>query len=310
MCGIAGIIRFDGGPIDPQTLWGLCNALAHRGPDDRGIWSGRMGPTTLGLAHTRLAVIDPSPAGHQPMSTADRRCWIAFNGEIYNYRQLRCELAADGLAFRTDSDTEVILQAYRRWGTDCFRRFNGMWALVLIDLRRSAGMLVRDRFGIKPLYYIASPDRLIFASEMAALLHLPDWPRSIDPAGLNHYLRLGFVPQPRTILQAVRKLGPGQLLPFDHHGLGHPQCYYRLQAGQPCTDDYATACRQIRHRLAQAVAARTIAHVPLGAFLSGGIDSSIVVAQLAHSGAQPVRTYSIGYIHQPRYDETRYARLL
>jgi len=310
MCGIAGIVTFDGQPADPRQLRVLCDALAHRGPDDRGTWVGVMGGCGVALAQTRLAVIDLSSAGHQPMAAADQRCRVVFNGEIYNYRQLREELSAQGARFGSHSDTEVVLAAYQRWGSACFDRFNGMWALALIDSEAGCGLLVRDRFGIKPLYYIVLPQRLVFASEMAALLRLGGWQRRIDPVGLNHYLRLGFVPHPHTIFQAVRKLGPGQWLRFDQQGVGRPESYYSLQPEPSGRDDYQTACRQLRRRIGEAVAARTVADVPVGAFLSGGIDSSIVVAHLAASAAGTVSTYSIGYAGQDRYDETRFARLV
>ena len=310
MCGIAGIVRFDEQPIEPKQLWRLCDALGHRGPDDRGIWLGQMGRCPVGLAHTRLAVIDPSPAGHQPMADPDQRCQVTYNGEIYNFRQIRQELETQGARFHSHSDTEVLLTAYQTWGTDCFQRLAGMWALCVVDVRQGSGILVRDPFGIKPLYYVSSGSQLLFASEMAALLRVGGWDRQIDPTGLNHYLRLGFAPHPHTILRAVRKLGPGQCLRFDQGGVRQPEQYYRLQPEPADKDDYPSACGQIRERLGQAVAARTVADVPIGAFLSGGLDSSIIVAHLCQSGARPVRTYTVGYAEAKRFDETRYARMV
>jgi len=310
MCGIAGIVRFDEQPIEPKHLWEFCDALGHRGPDDRGIWLGQMGRCPVGLAHTRLAVIDPSPAGHQPMAGPDQRCQVTYNGEIYNFRQIRQELEAQGAHFRSHSDTEVLLTAYQTWGTECFRRLDGMWAMCVIDARQGNGILVRDPFGIKPLYYVSSGSQLLFASEVTALLRVGGWDRQIDPTGLNHYLRLGFAPHPHTIFRAVGKLGPGQWLRFDQNGARQPEHYYRLQPEPTAKDDYPSACRQVRERLGQAVAARTVADVPIGAFLSGGLDSSIIVAHLCRSGARPVRTYTVGYAEAKRFDETRYARLV
>ena len=310
MCGIAGIVQFDEQPIEPRQLWDQCDALGHRGPDDRGIWLGQMGRRPVGLAHTRLAVIDPSPAGHQPMAGANQRCQVTYNGEIYNFRQIRRELETQGARFGSHSDTEVLLAAYQTWGTRCFQRLVGMWALCLIDTQQGEGILVRDPFGIKPLYYVTSAKQLLFASEVTALLRIGGWDRQIDPTGLNHYLRLGFVPHPHTIFRAVRKLGPGQWLRFDQNGAHQPEHYYRLQPEPAEKDDYPSACRQIRERLGRAVAARTVADVPIGAFLSGGLDSSIVVAHLCRSGARPVRTYTVGYAEAKRFDETRHARLV
>ena len=306
MCGIAGIVRFDDQPVHSDQVRALRDALSHRGPDGRDIWTGRTGNCHAGLAHTRLAVIDLSPHASQPMATTDGRYRIVFNGEIYNYRQLRDELQAAGATFRTHSDTEVVLEAWRRWDTNCFQRFNGMWAIAILDTHTGQGVLARDRFGIKPLYILSDSRRLVFASEMAALLQLPDWPRKIDPAGLNHYLRLGFVPHPGTIFADVRKLPPGHVLRFDNHGPSPCEPCYRL-APDRSGHSYEDARSELRHRLGTAVAARTVADVDVGAFLSGGIDSSIIVAHLAQT-SHTVRTYTIGWADHARFDETRYAR--
>ena len=171
MCGIAGVVDFRGRPVDEQRLRQCCEQLGHRGPDDAGTCVTRHGGMTVGLAHTRLAVIDPSPKGHQPMTapTAGGALHIVFNGEIYNFRQLRQELASEGWAFQSDCDTEVVLAAYARWGESALNRFNGMWGLALFDTSTGTGLLARDRFGIKPLYYAEHEDRLMFYSEMSAL---------------------------------------------------------------------------------------------------------------------------------------------
>jgi len=310
MCGIAGIIDFEGRPIERPVLDRFCNALAHRGPDDRGTVAFRAGPLSVGLAHTRLAVLDPTPAGHQPMTDPARRFWVVFNGEIYNFRELRVELEAAGCSFRTACDTELVLAAYARWGTEAFSKFNGMWALVLVDAHTGRGVLARDRFGIKPLYYLQHDGRLVFASEMQALATLRDWPRRIDPVGLAYYLHYGYIPHPHSIWQDVRKLAPGTLMRFDATGPGPPERFYDLPVPDGDAPPFDQAAAELRRRLGSAVAARRIADVPLGALLSGGIDSSIVVAHLAAAGNGPVRTFSIGYADQPRYDETSYARLV
>ncbi len=310
MCGIAGIIDFRGRQVDRTVLERFCDLLAHRGPDDRGAAEFRAGPIRAGLAHTRLAVIDPTPAGHQPMLGADGRFVVVFNGEIYNFKELRAELESSGYSFRTACDTEVIPAAYAQWGLDAFNKFNGMWALAVIDTHTGEGVLARDRFGIKPLYYLCHDGTLMFASELQALTAAPHWPRRIDSIALNHYLRLGYIPHPYSIWQRVRKLAPASVLFFDAGGPKDSKQFYRLPVPVAASvpPDLEQAASELRVRLARAVAARRIADVPLGALLSGGIDSSIVVAHLAAESSRPVRTFSIGYARQPNYDETAYAR--
>ena len=311
MCGIAGIVDFRARPIHEEWLWSLCDGLAHRGPDDRGVWQARYEDLAIGLASTRLAILDPSPAGHQPMVSADGSLHVVFNGLLYNFRDLRRELAAKGYPFQTECDTEVVLAAYGQWGARAFERFNGMWAVAVYDEATGQGLLVRDRFGIKPLVYVEHDQRLLFASELKALEGVGDWPDAIDPVALTHYLRLGFVPHPQTLYASVRKLEPGHLLRFGPGGVSRPERWYHLPV--PDVDhppSYDEACAGIRERVEAAVAARTVADVPLGAFLSGGVDSSIVVAHLARHSPGRVKTFSIGFVDQARYDETRYARMV
>lgn len=306
MCGIAGIIDFQGRAIDRAALERACTSLAHRGPDDRGTWVHESPGFSVGFAHTRLAIIDPTPEARQPMVDAAGRFALTYNGELYNYRALRERL---GGPFHTASDTEVVLRACARLGPRALDEFDAMWALGFVDVAERTGHLSRDPFGIKPLYYVHHDRRLLFASELAALRTLGDWPTRIDPAAVDLYLHLGFIPHPLTIYQCARKLAPGHLLAFDAQGPREPMRYYRLPAPPGAPPPYEQARDEVRRRIERAVADQRVADVPLGAFLSGGVDSSIVVACLARSGGPPVKTFSIGYADHPAYDETRYARL-
>ena len=304
MCGIAGIIDFRSRPIDEAALQRFCDALGHRGPDDRGIWRHESPSLTIGLAHTRLAVIDPTPEGHQPMIDPTGRFVVSYNGELYNYRALRSELP---VTCRTDCDTEVILQACACWGHEALNRFDAMWALAFVDNVEHTGHLSRDPVGIKPLYYVYHDDRLIFASELRALLTVGDLPLEIDRDALGLYLYLGYIPHPYTIYKSVRKLPPGCRLDFDASGPKTPVSFYALPETSKTPIPYKEACGELRKRIETAVVDQRIADVPLGAFLSGGLDSSIVVGCLSQAG-EKVKTFSIGYEGHSRYDETDYAR--
>ncbi len=310
MCGIAGIVDFAGRPVPTDGLERACDTMCHRGPDDRGTWTHSRNGLSVGLAATRLAIIDPTPGGRQPMISPDSTRAIVFNGVIYNYRQLRDQLLAAGETFTTRSDTEVALAACARWGTAALDRFNGMWALAYFDVQRQNGFLARDRFGIKPLVWARHGQQLLFASEMRTLHCLGDWPRDVDDDALIHYLRFGFVAHPQTIYHAVHRLEPGTYMEYNSSSVASPTRYYRLPAPETVAPvaDYAGACRRTRRALLQSVAARRVADVPIGAFLSGGLDSSIVVAHLAELSASPIKTFSVGWADQAAYDETAYAR--
>lgn len=307
MCGIAGIVHFDGRPVDDSVLRAMVGRLRHRGPDDWGVWTGRCGAMAVGLAHTRLAVIDPSPEAAQPMHHPEAPASIVFNGEVFNYRALREELVRRGEVCRTGSDTEVLLRWLVREGPEALVRANGMWALAWVDRAAGRGLLGRDRYGIKPLFYLADSRRLVFASEIKALLVLDDWEREIDVRALGYYLRLGYVPHPRTIFARVRRVEPGCAVAFDESGVKPPQRWYALPRPAPYGGTYADACRELEARIGEAVREHTVADVPVGAFLSGGVDSSVVVCHLGGHAAEPVRTFSLGYAGEARYDETRYA---
>ncbi|MCG3137604.1 MAG: Asparagine synthetase [glutamine-hydrolyzing] 1 [Phycisphaerae bacterium] len=311
MCGIGGIINLRSGPVETARLEALCAHLAHRGPDDRGVWQSTGSDLAIGLAHTRLAVIDPHPAGHQPMVDATGRYALIFNGIIYNYPELREELLARGYVLRSQTDTEVLLLGLSCWGTELLERLSGMWAFCFYDAREQQGWLCRDRFGIKPLLYSQQEQELVFASEMQALRRVSTAARPINEDALRQYLHYGYISAPQTIYQHYHKLPPGHLLRFDRHGFHRPERYYHLKVAEGVERlSYSDATQELRRRVAAAVRRRTRADVPLGAFLSGGVDSTIIVGHLAEQADTTPKTFSIGFADQPRYDETAFARLV
>jgi asparagine synthase (glutamine-hydrolysing) len=311
MCAIIGIA---GTAAISERGWVATgrDAMRHRGPDGQGEWWSPDG--CVGLGHRRLAVIDLSPAGQQPMVDGSGALRIVFNGEIYNYLALRAELAAEGHAFRSHTDTEVILAAYRKWGSECLQRLNGMFAFALYDAARRRLFLARDRAGEKPLFYALTGTEIRFASELKGLLADPRWPRHIDPAGLDCYLTMGFVPGEHCILQGVRKLPPAHALVFD---LGTAQCrvwrYWSLP--EALAGDQAQKAaespllEELEQLLADAVRRQLVADVPVGILLSGGVDSSLVTA-LAVRAASKVRTFTMRFPGQGRFDETEHARMI
>jgi asparagine synthase (glutamine-hydrolysing) len=313
MCGIAGLLSPDG--VEEGVLAAMNASLSHRGPDDHGLWLARdgkdpAGPSTVGLAQRRLAIIDLSPLGHNPMPRANGRLCITYNGEVYNFQALRKELEALGETFRSQSDTEVVLAAYDRWGPACLDRFVGMFAFALWDAARKRLFFARDRVGKKPLYYARYAGRLAFASELKAFLKDPDFPREIDPEALSLYLRFGYVPAPFSIYRAARKLPPA------HFALWAPatssltiERYWdpvALARQGPLEIPDQEAEERLDALLTDAVRLRMIADVPLGAFLSGGIDSSLVVALMRESGAPAVKTFTIRF-ENPAFDEADHA---
>lgn len=308
MCGICGIVSFDHQVVASDALHRACHLMRHRGPDHAGVWMDRA--NRAGLGAVRLAVLDPSPAGNQPMHDTSGRYHLAFNGEIYNYRELRAELSEAGERFATGADTEVVLTACARWGTDALARFNGMWAFIFFDSETRSGFLARDRFGIKPLCYVADKRRLCLASELRALTILaPDY-HVANPDAVVEHLQFGYIAQPATIYKGVRKLEPGHYATFDRDGLAVPTRFYS-PSPRPIVDGgraYEDSCRALRRALGDAIVARRVSDVPIGAFLSGGLDSSIIAYHLAEASGRPVQTFAVGFEGQPGYDETRYAR--
>jgi asparagine synthase (glutamine-hydrolysing) len=315
MCGVAGflLLKPSQAGFDPaRRLRAMIGTLHHRGPDDQGIWSDG----TCGLAHARLAIIDLSPGGHQPMGSDDDRIWVSYNGEIYNFLELRRELEGLGYRFRSKSDTEVLIHGYAAWGVDVIDRLRGMFALALWDRAERSLLLVRDRFGKKPLYWAQVGNTLVFGSEIKAILTWPGVDRSPDRAAIDDYLSLQYVPAPRTAFAQIRKLPAAHRMlirarPDGSFVVGEATRYWELP--RPDAPKRRVPVRQLTgelvERLTEAVRLRLISDVPLGAFLSGGVDSSAVVAMMSRLGATPVKTFSIGFPN-PEFDETRYARMV
>ncbi|MBI4355037.1 MAG: asparagine synthase (glutamine-hydrolyzing) [Candidatus Omnitrophica bacterium] len=291
-----------------QLLQRMAAQLRHRGPDDEG--TARPAPG-VGLGHTRLSIIDLSAAGHQPMANAAKTAWIVYNGEIYNYRTLRDELQRAGAVFVSQSDTEVILHAYERWGLDCLEHLDGMFAFGLWDARQQQLFCARDRTGKKPLFYYEGPSVWAFASEIKALLVHPGIPDEINLEALPAYLAHGYVPSPDTFYRGIRQLPPGcRLVLSRQRRTAEVTPYWEVHRRVRRTEPSAAEARtEVRRLVTEAVRKRLIADVPLGAFLSGGLDSTIVVGVMSQLMDQPVRTFSIGFSGDARFDETRYARI-
>lgn len=309
MCGIVGICGNE--PIQGEELLvSMRDALSHRGPDDSGIWKSP--DSAIMLGHRRLSIIDLSPAGHQPMSDARGRYTIVFNGEIYNFRELRDELSSFGHSFRTQSDTEVILEAYHRWGTQCIERFNGMFAFALYDADRDSLFAARDRAGEKPFFYWHYGNSLVFASELKALMQNPLFPRRLDLEAMNFYLTYGYVPWDMCILHGVKKLLQGHALLFERRinrmktwgywSLPKPQSVERI--------DTRELIYEFKELLTDAVRRQLVADVPVGILLSGGIDSSLITAIASHVSTKPVKTFTITFPGYAAYNEEPYAQII
>ena len=305
MCGIAGIFHLTTPkPVDPLRIERMCDAIAHRGPDGHGVWTAQ----GVGLGHRRLSIIDLE-GSPQPMASADGRAILIFNGEIYNFRELREELSALGAQFRTDGDSEVILAAWQRWGPDCLPRLNGMFAFAIYDVKARTLFLARDRLGVKPMFLAELPDGSVaFASELKALLAHPMLRRELDPLAVEDYLAWGYVPDTRCILKGVHKLPAGHSLLLEQgKPMPRPQCWWDVSFAQRRTGSAADLEAELLHLLRQSVTSRMVADVPLGAFLSGGVDSSSVVALMSEASQEPVRTCSVGF-DVAALDESDYAR--
>jgi len=306
MCGIVGQIDFRS-PVEAETIRVAAQTLHKRGPDDSGVWTSE----NVGLGHQRLAILDLTSSGHQPMFSADGRYVIVLNGEIYNFMEIRRRIDDNDTHWRSQSDTEVILAAYAKWGPECLKRFHGMFAFAIWDRREKVLFAARDRMGVKPFYYHYSGDCFAFASRPRALLALnPSWSGPLDEQALRLYLECGYVPAPYSIFQAMRKLRPAHWLLLSGNGLCVerywdfrqivPEANWENRREEDLLDELdEILCRSVRSRM--------ISDVPLGAFLSGGTDSSVVVAAMAKHSSQPVKTFTIGFAEKA-FDESGHAR--
>lgn len=305
MCGIAGIVSSEPGDrIEAATIHRMCNAIVHRGPDDEGIFV--KGGTGLGMR--RLSIIDLA-GGHQPVFNEDKTTWIVFNGEIYNFLELRKELESRGHRLQTHSDTEVIVHLYEDEGADCVQKLRGMFAFALYDERRGRLLLARDRLGKKPLHYACVNGRLLFGSEIKAILAVAPELATINRESLLQYMYFGYIPDPATAFLPIQKLPPAHLLEFEAGKISIRQYWDLPEYGTHEPGSEEECLEELEHRLAEAVRIRLISDVPLGAMLSGGTDSSTVVALMARASSSPVKTFSIGFRHAD-FDEAPYARLV
>ena len=327
MCGICGEINFNNEGVNAGTIQRMCKVLAHRGPDDEGMAFLRGNKYfevekpfltyqdengfEVGMGHQRLAIIDLSDAAHQPMCNENGSVWIVYNGEIYNFRELKKELKDKGHLFKSNSDTEVILHGYEEWGTECLNRFRGMFAFAIWDNNRKLLFMARDRLGKKPLVYTHQARHLAFASEIKALLQIPGIEKKVNGYAIHHYLTYQYVPSPETIFEGIKKLPPAHYLLYDRDGTLKIERYWRLHFNSSHQTDISLQelSDRIRAELEESVKLRLISDVPLGAFLSGGIDSSLIVGIMANLSGNPVKTFSIGF-DEKEFDELSYARLV
>jgi len=305
MCGICGKLNFNKDePVDPGLIRQMCQILSHRGPDDEGIYVQK----NCGLGHRRLSIIDLTAAGHQPMCNEDGTIWIVFNGEIYNFLELRKSLAAKGHRFISSTDTETILHLYEEEGTDCLKKLRGMFAFAIYDEKNGRLFLARDRVGKKPLVYAVKDTSLIFASEIKAILLDPAIQREVDVTVLHHYLTYEYCPSPLSIFKGINKLPPAHFLIWEQ-GKVRIERYWDLRYREKLTlsseEEYGERFKEL---FEESVRIRLMSDVPLGAFLSGGIDSSATVAFMSTLTSRPVKTFSIGF-EEEEYNELPYARI-
>jgi asparagine synthase (glutamine-hydrolysing) len=304
MCGIAGIVNFDGRPVAPDELSAMCDALAHRGPDEDGFYFG----AGVGLGMRRLSIIDLH-TGRQPIPNEDGSVWVVFNGEIYNFRELRDELRQRGHVFSTNTDTEIIAHLYEEHGPRCVQKLRGMFAFALWDVERSQLLLARDRLGIKPLYFADLGGRLVFGSELKALLVLGEIQPALDSAALSHLFAFLATPRDSSLIKGVRKLEPAQVLVATADRGLRLERYWEVRFQPDYGRSEAYFIGRLRELLEESVRLHLVSDVPLGAFLSGGIDSSSVVALMSRLTPGPIKTFSIGFTDE-EYSELEHARLV
>ncbi len=309
MCGICGIFEY--GRATGGVTWDVVSAMrdtmVHRGPDDAGTWISA--DRRVGLGHRRLSIVDLSAAGHNPMTNETRDVWITFNGEIYNHEKLRPRLVERGHVYRSRTDTETIVHLYEEEGADLVHRLEGMFAFAIWDESKRRLLLARDRLGVKPLYYTINNGRLLFASEIKALLEHPDVARDVDEESLYHYLTFLTTPAPKTLFKGISKLPPGHMLTCDEHGRIEVRRYWDAivdQPDEPLSEE--ETIERVRELLSEAIEKRMMADVPFGVFLSGGVDSSANVALMSKLTSMPVRTFTVGFEGAPQYNELDHAR--
>ena len=320
MCGICGIINISGKPVQESQIRQMCQAMIHRGPDDEGVYiranesSADSLLPSVGLGHRRLSIIDLSPAGHQPMSNEDKSVWIVFNGEIYNYIELRKELLSKGHKFKSNTDTEVIIYLYKEYGEECVKKLRGMFAFAIWDEKKQILMLVRDRAGKKPLLYYYKDNLFCFSSEFSSLLSSGLIDRQTNLKALHYYLTFGYIPAPMTIYKNVFKLSPAHILifkagsnPNGSNARINVKKYWSLDYTKKINISEEDAADEVLRLLKEAVKIRLYSDVPLGAFLSGGIDSSAVVGLMSQLTDEKVKTFSIGF-DEGIYNELEFAK--
>lgn len=304
MCGICGKINFNSKAVDSQVVHSMAEILNHRGPDDTGCYV----KDNVGLGHRRLSIIDLSKEAHQPMSNEDGSIWIVYNGEIYNFQELKKNLEEKGHIFRSKSDTETIIHLYEESGTDCVKLLRGMFAFAIWDENKKRLFLARDRVGKKPLNYALKNDSLIFASEIKSILKDPDISREVNIESLHHYLTYQYVPAPETMFLGIKKLLPAHILICEQGKIKIEQ-YWSLSYKNKVKLSEEEYCEKILESLTESTKIRLVSDVPLGAFLSGGIDSSAIVAIMSKISNKPVRTFSIGF-KEESFNELKYARVI
>jgi len=313
MCGLCGMISYRHETLDPAIGDRMVHSLNHRGPDDRGTYRGEGNGVSVFLGHTRLSILDLSSAGHQPICNETGRIWAVFNGEIYNFLSLRAELEAHGHVFRSKTDSEVLVHAYEQYGDEFIKRLDGMFAMAVWDQDRERLLLARDRAGKKPLYYWSKGSEFVFGSEIKALLAHPAISRDLNIQAVPLYFTYGYVPNPDTFYRDISQLLPASYLVVERgHVLG-PFSFWEVnypREGEERRISEAEACHEVRNLLTAAVERRLLSDVPLGAFLSGGIDSSIVVGLMSRLMGRRVKTFSIGFVGDKEFDETPFSRIV
>lgn len=313
MCGLCGEVRFDGGPVEAASVVSMRDQMPHRGPDASGLYVSPQ--ASAGLGFRRLKIVDLSDVANQPMPNEDGTVQVVFNGEIYNFQGLREELRSRGHQFRSRSDTEVIVHLYEEYGPQCIDKLDGMFAIAIWDDRRQRLVLARDRAGKKPLFYLNGGRWIVFASEMKAFFGRRDLNITIDPQAIPYYFIYGYVPCPQTFYRDVRQVEPGSVMTVERDGTMSSRAYWALvypeEQSVPRENHERPAVKaKLRTLMTGAVERRLISDVPLGAFLSGGVDSTIIVGLMSQLLDRPVKTFSIGFKDSPGYDETSYARLV